>query len=287
MIATTVEIEFLPGNLSSSCFDHVDSNHLTNMMMGDDSSCVSASNHSFSSNHSKFSVFRPSKGFFHRQTDDDDLSDFGGEEIPPNMSEADDPCYSSQHQRRGTFVRFASDEKGRLLTECFHYKTYGRAERKSIWYRGRDFKSFAKRAQTKAQNTGDYLKMVADLRTMCQSGDKLRKRAEILQHFCLCVAESPFRGLEPFLGGTQERRKQVIHSVLDEQDQWLALGSMLTEEERILALGDHCRTMTKSHRRIAHLMAMGDSMMTKRGKGVGAQRSNDDPGVISLDKLEI
>lgn len=277
MIATSVEIEFLPGNLSSGHLDH----HMNGLgMMNDDSSCLSASNHSCSSSYSRFSSFRPSAGFFYRQNDD--ASELGQEDM---VSEAGDLRYS-HHQRRGTFVRFASDEKGKLLTERYTYKSYSRAERKNMWYRGRDFKSFAKRARTKAQNGRDYLQMVEDMRLMCHRGGELRNRAGVLHQFCHCVAESPYRGLEPFLEGTNERRKQVIQSVLDEQDQWRALGSVLTEDERISALGDHCRSMSKAHRRISHLMAVGDVMVTKKDKSKVGHRVND-PNVLALDHLEI
>lgn len=184
---------------------------------------------------------------------------------------------SSVHQRtsssstttkphQATFVRFASDEKGRLLTEVWKFPKYSPRELKSIWYRGRDFKSFGRRAQTKAAKCGiDYLKGLEELRRLCgQKADTMKRNGRIITDFCHVVAKSPYRGLEPFVPGTAERRKRVIQSILDEQAQWLALGGILTDEERMVALGEHCRSLTKSHRRVAHLLATGDALLLQQ-----------------------
>jgi hypothetical protein len=173
---------------------------------------------------------------------------------------------STTKPHQATFVRFASDEKGRLLTEVWKFPKYSPRERKSIWYRGRDFKSFGRRAQTKAAKCGiDYLKGLEELRRLCgQKADTMKKNGRTITDFCHVVAKSPYRGLEPFVPGTAERRKRVIQSILDEQAQWLALGGILTDEERMVALGEHCRSLTKSHRRVAHLLATGDALLLQQ-----------------------
>jgi hypothetical protein len=205
-----------------------------------------------------------------------------------------------QHHQ-ATFVRFASDEKGKLLMNVCHFPKYSARDRKHVWYRGRDFKSFLRRAQTKAARSSassdinssasssggsaaQYLQSIEGLRTLCsQKAESIKSQHVTIRHYCHCIAYSPLRGLEPFVAGTTERRKQVIHSILDEQDQWLALGNILTEEERMDALGVHCRTMTKPHRRIAHYLATGDALVVvaarqhRLGGGGGGDDDDDQP----------
>jgi hypothetical protein len=201
------------------------------------------------------------------------------------------------HHHQATFVRFASDEKGKLLMNICHFPKYSARDRKHVWYRGRDFKTFLRRAQTKAARTSassdtshsassggahQYLQSIEGLRTLCsQKAESIKSQHVTIRHYCHCIAYSPLRGLEPFVAGTTERRKQVIHSILDEQDQWLALGNILTEEERIDALGVHCRTMTKPHRRIAHYLATGDALVVTAARhqhGLGGSGGNGGGG---------
>lgn len=165
--------------------------------------------------------------------------------------------------RKSVFVRFASDAEGQVLSTVHKFDGYSRSQKKNIWYHARDFVKFKRKVQSKMGAASvDFLSMYTSVRSACKVSEQSN---DVKHRWPLRIAESKYRGIEPFLyQSTMKERKTVVQGVLSEQRYWTSLGAVATPTERANAIGEHSRSLTKPHRRLAHLLGSGDAAIARR-----------------------
>lgn len=187
--------------------------------------------------------------------------------------------------RKSVFVRFASDEHGEVLCTVHPFAGYTRSQRKSIWYQPRDFIKFKKKVHSKlGAPSSDFLSTYSDIRRVCEARGSGNGGVddEIMRKAPIRIAESKYRGIEPFLyESIMNDRKCIVKKILNKQQQWTALGPMVTEDERALAIAELSHELTRPYRKLAHLLGSGDAAIARRLAWRQA-RTQDKTGLLEI-----
>jgi hypothetical protein len=197
--------------------------------------------------------------------DVDDDHSLARETYVPSGSMSKNFVYDAEEVQKRT-VRFLVDDTGSIITtEYAHFSPLQKHEKHKVWYRRKDYKRIRKLHHEQAEQgrKSTFAKEFRRVYEACSSSSKLRELSQKHMH---AVSESRYRGSEPaiFFRTLSEERRQIKKKILKTQQQYLSCKEVMTATERMEALGEIARTLTKHSRRLAHVLGSGDAVFARK-----------------------